>query len=788
MLSLPSILTKQFYKKTVPIKKKYYFTLLTILMLFATFPLVIKHAVLGNYVNEYTQKFIGEARVEKLRVLSVSTQNEMDSLSTSIMQFSVSDKVRSIAVVNKYSDIFTNANYLLDVNAVNNKLNNMLEINNEIDRLSIYINDTDYYISSDQGLKKMQTLGQVYWYDYITEYRVQKMTQKDSTYTRSYPLYYFNADLNKMIFIYHYSLHFPNVTVSVVAEMDESDFCTLLNPTTEYNDDFVFATDGETIISHVDKSFIGVKLSELEGFNNFLDLTKESGYEVRQINGEKKLISYCRNENTGWYIVDITSLEPLVQNVSALMKNMTFITLIIILFGVFFSVVVSNRIYNPLKKFLNGLSSIKGIDIKNCKNEMTYVFRAFDQLSNQKDKLELFYNNHIPDVKEKYIRSYLNGYQHNIDAIDSTIIGFDYPFYCCVCFSIDKYIDFCNTYKQHEQFYIQNLIFNVAKEILKSRYPCEGIILNNNRIAFIINADNNEYDKATKTIINLCEELQEQTSNILDYSFSAGIGNLCNSPDEINLSYYQADEALKEKFLLGYGKVHVFCDDNKHKSNVYPKKKEEYVIKCLRNASDSIEESINIFFDELCNKEKFDLQMVFVYIQRLAIKIFTTLTDEGIPLDNLEDFDFNIILKTSSFENINELKQWLYKFCRKAINYHENSMSVENIHYVRILEYIENNYTKDIDLTSIADAIDLSYSYIRHIFKENCGKSIIGYINTLRINKACELLRTTSISINKVALQVGYNNTQSFMRFFKKQEGVTPGEYRKTHLSKILSK
>ena len=95
-----------------------------------------------------------------------------------------------------------------------------------------------------------------------------------------------------------------------------------------------------------------------------------------------------------------------------------------------------------------------------------------------------------------------------------------------------------------------------------------------------------------------------------------------------------------------------------------------------------------------------------------------------------------------------------------------------------IIGYISQNYNRDISINDVSEYVGLSYSHVRKIFKEEIGENIIEYINDIRINEAKKLLANMDINIKDIAMNLGYNNVQSFTRFFKKNEGITPGEYR----------
>lgn len=70
-------------------------------------------------------------------------------------------------------------------------------------------------------------------------------------------------------------------------------------------------------------------------------------------------------------------------------------------------------------------------------------------------------------------------------------------------------------------------------------------------------------------------------------------------------------------------------------------------------------------------------------------------------------------------------------------------------------------------------------AYMSRLFKERTGYGLLDYINKVRIEKAKVLLNENSYSIQEIALKVGFVNSNTFIRSFKKAEGITPGSYKK---------
>ncbi len=92
-------------------------------------------------------------------------------------------------------------------------------------------------------------------------------------------------------------------------------------------------------------------------------------------------------------------------------------------------------------------------------------------------------------------------------------------------------------------------------------------------------------------------------------------------------------------------------------------------------------------------------------------------------------------------------------------------------------EYIEYNYTQELTVQGIADYIGISRSQLFRVFKEHYNKSPEQFILEFRIRQACQLLKTSNLSIGSVGYSVGFNDNLYFSKAFKKIKGISPREY-----------
>ncbi len=97
----------------------------------------------------------------------------------------------------------------------------------------------------------------------------------------------------------------------------------------------------------------------------------------------------------------------------------------------------------------------------------------------------------------------------------------------------------------------------------------------------------------------------------------------------------------------------------------------------------------------------------------------------------------------------------------------------------QIIAYMEENLQEDISLNSLSQQFSYSLSSIRRIFQSETGTSIMSYLTQLRIQKAKKLLEESHLSIERIALLVGFPNVYYFSNVFKAKTGKSPSQYRK---------
>ena len=172
---------------------------------------------------------------------------------------------------------------------------------------------------------------------------------------------------------------------------------------------------------------------------------------------------------------------------------------------------------------------------------------------------------------------------------------------------------------------------------------------------------------------------------------------------------------------------------------------------CLKELLTEADRGIAFSVEDSRKAEKFLVQMI---------------NNKGI--DKMIDF-FNIIKILCSSEKRAYLCSENYKL---AFDERGNKRMSD------VYTYIRENYFKAIPLEKIAKIAKMSPFAFSRYFKKNCGAGFIEYLNRVRTNKACYLLRETEYPVHDIAMECGFASISNFNKQFRKTEGISPRDFR----------
>ena len=137
-----------------------------------------------------------------------------------------------------------------------------------------------------------------------------------------------------------------------------------------------------------------------------------------------------------------------------------------------------------------------------------------------------------------------------------------------------------------------------------------------------------------------------------------------------------------------------------------------------------------------------------------------------------------IEMREQAFEiaAVAKLVELFVRICRFRTNVGSGQWDVWNMN--QVMSYVRERYDESFSLSFIAARCALSPTAFSREFKRVLGSPLFEFINKVRIQKACELLKHSRKTIIEIATDVGYNNVSFFNRYFRKIVSMSPTMYR----------
>lgn len=343
----------------------------------------------------------------------------------------------------------------------------------------------------------------------------------------------------------------------------------------------------------------------------------------------------------------------------------------------------------------------------------------------------------------------------------------------CIVFQVDNLDKVKKRYESNDNDLLQFSIINITTELLSPAKECEFILYDED-IYVIIASNSSEvsrksiYDKNIIIINRIYDALQ----HYLNVYTSFGIGESGSGYSNIAEAFSKALCSLSLKFINYQEHIFSQLDLCSQKDAIAARE----IIGGLEN-------------DILKHIQAKELEAVLTKVEELIrvikaksyseqeaiVAVFERTITEIAKEYNLNFLEYMLLLKQSN--NIDELKNIVIDIVNK-INMPEEVEAIPNYVIREAINYINKNFYKDIGLEAIAEHIGYSESYLSRIFNKEMNTSILNYLNTVRINRAKELLKDYRLKNYEIAEKVGFNTAIHFNIVFKKLTGKTPTDYR----------
>lgn len=531
-----------------------------------------------------------------------------------------------------------------------------------------------------------------------------------------------------------------------------------------------------TVFSSLDKTLIMTDLSDRDFWSD-IGSSPEGNFRA-EYRGEPHFFFYIASEYNGWIYLRTVSAEDHRLIIRQLVAYLSAVALAILFISFGFSYMAARGFYRPFRKFSNQLvQKRENTPFSNARDELRAFNEQLDLVVGRQESLDNLIRNFQLQIREKLFGDYVHAII-DLSTLKSELIDTDVEFretpYATLAIKVES--------EMGTREVIKNRL--IAAEIETRLAGMAGITaLTEKKGVFVL--------IVSLEAVSRTELLTQGVARVLEemglFHYFIGVGTPSETAEGLPRSYAESMAALNHACFAGEDETVYYSklEEIDAEDLPYPAGEERNILQAIKSGDHVKVVSALDSYVELLNMGALSSDRVHHSFYRLLNSVLALLLDLGKPLKQIKGAGYNLFALMDEQKTAADLVAFTKELLVEISRYISDMITDYDDYGSRITSYIEDNYgDSQLCLTKLADVLEIKYSYLRRIFKEKMGQNFIDYLNRLRVDKSKVLLEKGNEPVRRIAERVGFLNEQSFYKFFKRYEGITPGKYRRLHKSK----
>jgi len=504
----------------------------------------------------------------------------------------------------------------------------------------------------------------------------------------------------------------------------------------------------------------------------YLSLPEEAGIGSFKAEGKEYSMARVSSEQTGWTYITAMPTDQFFSRVAETKTIIYMVTAALLVVGSFLILLFSFRHFRPLRDVMLELKEhmAEGRSAVAAANEFAQIKQGIQMMAQKQSNLQQQVELHRPLLQEQFLIHLLKGHYKRNDDDPSGLhyqLSFPYSHYFVIVASWHKVR---LSMEQWEQ--AVNTIINVRFAYTVG-YGME--MMDGKSFAMIVNFDPHNsvpvhQREIVSSILSMLHPVLE-TENV-------GVGRVYPDLLQTNRSFIEALAAndlysnrTKEGFVV-FDEIAEMPMSNQW----YAMTDQMKYMQSLKMGDQEIAlETLEDMFRRM-EEQPVSLLLVKCMVYDIVNTILKTLSeaqlDGSIQMQMLRE-----LLGQNTLEEMKlSLRQLTVKICD---NIEQRTKHLNQNRSLSMMNYVHQQFkSSEMSLEHVADCFQLTATQLSRIFKQQTNLTFTDYIIKLRLEYVKQQLIDTEDPIKEIILQSGYLDVSSFIRSFKKIEGITPGQYR----------
>jgi two-component system, response regulator YesN len=486
-----------------------------------------------------------------------------------------------------------------------------------------------------------------------------------------------------------------------------------------------------------------------------------------------------------------------------LVRKLTFMSILAsLLGGGLLTYIFLRKNYNPVQRLVHAFRN-KSSGREKGANEFLFIQQALDNTLSEMDQMMLEMKRQHNTLRSNFVTRLLKGKQDNGLPLAESLVAFEMQLLSEDAAVLLFYIEDHDIFLERVQGksageklrLLHFIVTNVVEELVNVKhrgYMTEA----DDTLACLVSLFGMPPEEQMNDLLQVARTAQEFLAEKYSIYITVSVSRVHRGLDQAHQAYQEAMYSMEYKLVMGKQEILPYEEIERYNTRAetdsgyyYPLQNEQQLINYVKvgdfpSAKAALEKILEMNF----SKHSVSVPVARCLILDLVGTLIKSIGELGAEQENILIQNPKRIDRLSSSETLADMRHQLISMLKEACEY-AGAKRLQNVQLNRqraldgligeVSAFIDEHYTDPgLNVSMLGLRFEMKPTYLSKLFKDQLGEGLLETVNRKRIERAKQLMTEKRLTVNEAAERSGFNDVGTFIRTFKKMEGITPGKYK----------
>lgn len=522
-------------------------------------------------------------------------------------------------------------------------------------------------------------------------------------------------------------------------------------------------------------------------------LTGKNGINKLKLEEGSAAVCHIISQVNDWKYIAVIPNDVFLSQARRISQVIIISISICFLIGLGVAYIFTKKNYSVIHRLIKIFESKTGQPFKGKYNEYRFIEKSILDIIEQEETIKEQLQTQENVIRDDILRSLVRG---KIDAGYAVhVLKHDYKlciegsFFAVIMFYIkneEENLSHSVNEVKAEVFDINRyIIISVCQELMPAGYNINMVEIND-MVVGIVNLEQEEVGPAQSGLLDTAGRINQMLIDKYGIYCAISLSGLHPSVDGLSGAYKEAHQAMEYKLVMNNDAIELFRENRRYDNTDLAYKDifelEQKFINSLKafnfkDSKDLLEKMFSMYFSQSRESVKV-VNCHLASLMNIMIN-YIRYVQASFSKDFLKELD--VIDRLVGCKTVQELKHHMGYVIDQMDVYKAEEKRNQVVRINDVVEnWVEEHYRDtDLSVSMLANKLQVSVAYLSKAFKKQTGIGLLEYIHKIRIDKSKKLLKQ-NYSVKEVSEMVGYISDISYIKVFKKYEGITPGQFKES--------